>query len=98
MSRRIRTYKQYNNEAINYSENFTIEASKSGSSVSSVVWLSSDTNVIGISGESLSSNTATALLTANANNTGVVRIEVLATLANGEKKKALFDVSVTEEV
>ena len=93
MSRRIRVYKQYNDEAIEQLINFQRAATKTGSSLSSVTWTSSNTSLVSISGQVKSGNNATALLTANANNTGVVRIEVLGTLGS-EKIKVPFDINV----
>lgn len=97
MARKIKTYPQYNSEAYNYTVNFNRAVTKASSNVSSVVWSTDEGQIIAISGEFVTNNTATALLTADGNNTGIARISVLATLANGEKIRIYFDVNVAEE-
>ena len=89
----VQSWQQYRGESFTYTIDWSVSASRLGTSVSSVVW-SVDEGSATITNEALGSNVASALVTTSS--VGCVLIKVTATLGDGQIDIHYFKIKVSE--
>lgn len=90
---RIDSWQQYKEEAVQYTVDWSVKVGQLSTSVSTVTW-TVESGSSTISGESLTSDVATALITTNS--TGCALIKVKATLADGQIDVHFFKVQISD--
>jgi len=89
---RKRHYELQEGEAIQLTVDWSAVSDAAGADVESVAW-SNERSVVSVSGESLSDNKASALISANT--CGSVVLVNTATLADGQVRKARIEIIVS---
>lgn len=93
-----RVIRMRNSEVLTgFTVNFVRHATERSTSLSSTVWNSSKTDLVGASSVATASNKSTATLTANDKNKGYSVMYAEGTFANGDKKRKYFDIHVSDE-
>ncbi len=90
---KIQSWPQFKGEAFNYAIDWAVFADRFNTSVSSVVW-SVDSGSATISGDTLSSNLASALVTTDT--PGCAMIKLVATMADGQIDIHFFKIDVVD--
>ena len=94
MTQRIAKAEQFKGEVYQYEYEFVNAVGRLGTSVSSADWSTEDTSLITISGEALSSNVASCLITAT--NTGCAVVKLTATLADTQKIVRFIELTIDD--